>query len=1162
MLVTTMTSARGTHRVGIAAFLYALLIVYGSLYPFSGWIAREAPFAFLDQRLFARVPLPDLLTNVLAYVPLGLMTCLALGGRRSGLAWVLSTTAVGFCLSFSMEVLQAYLPSRVSSLSDLVANTVGTLAGALTARFLSADSLSVAWLKSLRSTWFRGDRLTDLGLIAIGLWAASQLIPFVPSFDVGKLRQGLAPIAHLFAGTAAFNTPQFATYLLNFAGLALIAKTVTLGGRHALRLFLGFGAVVLALKVPIVMRQLTIESILGLGGGVTLAVLLGQLSMRAMAWASAALISAGFLVFELTSDPSGQLTPFNWIPFRGHMVNPLTGIAAILETIWPAAALAYLARLAATHRARHLAAWGGGLLLTAYSLTLELLQERVPGRLGDITTVLLMAAVWGVYWCVRLDSRPDQSSSREPGQIPGPALWKVLLSAASLLAIMAGLVTWTLAHQPVERPLNEAEKHKLPAAESLPPVSLPGFRVLHPRLPHPSVEEIAFLQQHNPAFLRFQMERAQGGRGDLEPSVLTEFVQPGTQDLRVLHEHLMNLKFSWRGHEQVKPIAVAYDWLYANWTPTQRGQLRAKLADGCQYVIARIRDERHSPYNVYLYNSPFQALVACAIALYRDDPRGDAVMAFTYDLWKHRMLPVWRQVMGKNGGWHEGGEYVGIGIGQAIYQVPEMWRYATGEDLFASESGIRGFLDFLIFRTRPDGTHFRWGDAGYFDRIVPDAAALALRYRHAAAYTLAGPRDPVPTSWPWGPLADSTLIDPDAITQLPLTRLFDGIGLIVARSDWSPDATYLSFKAGDNFWSHSHLDQGAFTIYKGGALAIDSGLYGPKYGADHYMNYAYQAIAHNVITVTDPDDRVPAPGKERPRPIANDGGQRRIGSGWGVEAAPLDREEWESKREIYHTGNIEKFFDADGLVVAVADITPAYTNRYSGGGTFSHRTRRVERLWRVFAYDRVDDVVIVYDDVSATRTSFQKRWLMHTIEAPKTSGDGFTVIVSPANHAGRGGGRLEGHVIFPEHPVINLIGGRGFEFFVDERNFDEAGQVWAAVRSRGLLGPEPGSWRIEISPDGEELDDQFLVVMLPSKIGEAPAHKIRALRSGDLIGCEIAGPARTSRWWFRPGQIGVTVEITDVTGTRSYPLAPTSPTASIPKITWSDTVKRWLRITP
>ena len=45
--------------------------------------------------------------------------------------------------------------------------------------------------------------------------------------------------------------------------------------------------------------------------------------------------------------------------------------------------------------------------------------------------------------------------------------------------------------------------------------------------------------------------------------------------------------------------------------------------------------------------------MACSLASYGDDLRAEPVMRFSYDLWKNRVLPVWRQVMGKNGGWHE-----------------------------------------------------------------------------------------------------------------------------------------------------------------------------------------------------------------------------------------------------------------------------------------------------------------------------------------------------------------------------------------------------------------------------------------------------------------------------------------------------------------------------
>src|SRR5438067_4015633 len=98
----------------------------------------------------------------------------------------------------------------------------------------------------------------------------------------------------------------------------------------------------------------------------------------------------------------------------------------------------------------------------------------------------------------------------------------------------------------------------------------------------------------------------------------------------------MYLKSAWPGHEQGKQLAVAYDWLYSHWSEAQRAQLKGKLAEGCDYLIERIRKERLSPYNVILYNAPLQALMACSLALYGNDPRGEPVMRFSYDRWKYR----------------------------------------------------------------------------------------------------------------------------------------------------------------------------------------------------------------------------------------------------------------------------------------------------------------------------------------------------------------------------------------------------------------------------------------------------------------------------------------------------------------------------------------------
>ena len=1136
------------------AVIYALLLMYGSLFPFSEWNKNVGGFGtLLTQSWPLKVSRSDLVTNLLVYIPLGFFLVMALSQRVNGKTKIIGATLCGFALSLMMEYLQSYLPARVPSLVDTLINTIGTLLGALAAHNLSRHTFAGGQLRRLREHLFISGPLANLGLAVMTLWILSQLMPLVPSLDRGTLVEGIRPILLTLRGVTEFNFTQAAIYALDITTLALIARTV-LQKRHAfLRLFGLFICAVLLLKIPIISRQLSLEAVTGAGAALLILPFILHLKVRHLSFIAGALVLLAYVIEQLRRGDDATLHAMNWVPFLGQM-GSVVGLADIMAALWPFAVFAYFVLLAQPRRRRTVAILGG-VALFAFTLFLEWMQTRIPGRYADITDVCLAVLGWSLPWFVPLShAQPPHAAiqihaENENADVDTDtddpvaaarsrrSLWIVASIAVSGLIIGTSITAWSLLSASPEKGLDEAHLPQLPAPEQLTPTKIAGFRSSHPRLPAPSDSDIARLRAENPQFLADAARRAQKGEGDFYASTLMAYAEPGSQDLARLHQRLMSLKFQWRGHEQTKPVAVAYDWLYHQWSEQQRAQLREQLVEGCNYQINFIRTERLSPYNVFLYNSPFQALMACAIALYGDDPRGDPVMTFTQDYWKNRVLPVWRQIMGERGGWHEGGEYVGIGIGQAVYQLPAMWRKATGEDVFASTPGIRGFLDFLVYRMRPDGTYFRWGDAGFFDRAVPDQLALALEYKHRAAYSLVPARkEPSPTSWPWGPLTDASLYDRRAIDNLPLTAHFDGLGLLVARSDWTPNATYVSFKAGDNYWSHSHLDQGAFTIYKGGALAIDSGLYGPEYGSDHHMNYTYQTIAHNTITVTDPEDTVPAPqrGDKPPRPIANDGGQRRIGSGWGVEPAPLDLAEWKSKSDIYHTGRIEKLLMKDGLSVAVADLTPAYTNSLSGRGTFSHRTRRVKNLQRVFGYDSVDDVVVIYDRVTATDAEFPKRWLLHSLEKPELKDDGFVVRTFPTKQSGHAGGRLEAHVLLPEKPYLQLMGGPGFSFFVDGKNYGEG--VWEKAKKR--RGAEPGAWRVELMAEESNATDEFLVVLLPTLKDQTPGHRIRRLKSPAGTGVEIVGPQRTTRWWFDLSKKNVRIETITPNGSRVHDLGP------------------------
>lgn len=1091
------------------ACAYLLLLAYGSLYPLNGWDSHRGGLLVLLKAFgLKHLSRSDLVTNLVVYAPLGFLIAIALGDRVSHRRRIITAALCGAAFSLTMEYLQSYLPARVPSLIDALLNTTSTFIGAVLAHTFAAHSISGTWLHRLRQRLFLPGPLANLGLAILGLWVLSQLTPLVPSVDRGTIAEGIRPIMNLFRGKAAFNVGDVVGYTMTISAVGLLAATVIKPAERLQMLFGLFIGAVLLLKIPVVSRQLSLEALLGAGAALILLPLLQSLRKNTRPYLAGLMILLPYAMDQLTPGKDATLHAMNWIPFRGQLQNDIVGLEDIIGTLWPFAALAYLALFQSSRRP-HITAIMGAALIAAYTLSLEWWQTSIPGRYADITDICIALLGWALPWWlqrkVHIFAAPMQTG---PAPTARPSYRELLLTVAPFTVLMFGLAGLGVVFTPAETRSMAQARPGLPAPEDIVPASLPHFRGTHPRLPAPTAEDIAKLRQDNPNFLALHRRFAQGGKGRLDDAILMAYIEPGSQDLALIHQKLMALKVVWRGQQQVKPLAVAYDWLYAQWSEAQRKQLLEKVLEGCNYEINFIRRETLSPYNVYLYNSPLQALMACSIAAYQDDPRGEPVMAFTNDYWKNRVLPVWRQVMGKNGGWHEGGEYVGIGIGQAIYQLPNMWRQATGEDYFKSEPGIRGFLDFLVYRTRPDGTHMRLGDAGWFDKIIPDQLALALEYHHAAAYSLRPPpKFPTPTSWPWGPLSDDSLYDKTAAEKLPLTTYFDGIGLVVMRSGWGPDATYITFKAGDNYWSHSHLDQGSFTIYKGGGLAVDSGLY-TEYGSDHHLSYTYQTIAHNAVTVTDPDDTEPMPPKredQSPRAIANDGGQRRIGSGWG-EPAPLDLPDWKYQYDTYHTATITNFAEHDNAVFITADITPAYTNKYSGEGTFANRTRRIERYLRSIAYDRINDTLLIYDSVKKTKPAFTSRWLLHMQQQPSlTDTTRFQSVLGPRKNPEQSGGILNGEVILPAIPNITPVGGPGKEFWLNGRNYDNDGKVYKEM-SRRKNPREPGSWRIEISPTQEdEISDQFLVALIPRLTTDEDLPVIKCTQTSRTLHCSVRG---------------------------------------------------------
>ena len=176
---------------------YALLVVYASLYPFSGWRDQQIPpWDFL----FAEWPRYwtgfDIAANMVGYVPLGFLVALSFIRRGNvryfvkhpNLAAIAAGLLAGTGLSLLMEGIQNYLPARVASNVDFGLNVAGTLVGAVAATGLELGGAIDHWSR-FRERWFIPQARGALVLLA--LWPFALLFPAAVPLGLGQVLERL-----------------------------------------------------------------------------------------------------------------------------------------------------------------------------------------------------------------------------------------------------------------------------------------------------------------------------------------------------------------------------------------------------------------------------------------------------------------------------------------------------------------------------------------------------------------------------------------------------------------------------------------------------------------------------------------------------------------------------------------------------------------------------------------------------------------------------------------------------------------------------------------------------------------------------------------------------------------------------------------------------------
>ena len=273
---------------------------------------------------------------------------------------VLATLSAA-ALSLLLESAQSFLPARVPSHVDVLANVAGAAAGALAATILGRWPLGGGPFQRLRAQALLPGAAADLGLALLGLWLFAQLNPATLLFGSGDLRDlfagevGARHEADLFVSIEAVITSA------NLAAVALLASAGARPEAPIRRLVASLIVVALVVKtfaIAIVMRAenvfawLTPGALLGLGAGAAVALATLWLP-RTARLALAAMLLMGATVLVNLAPPNPYFAAMLKVWEQGHFLN-FNGLTRLVSAMWPFAALGYLVYLAAGERRRPL----------------------------------------------------------------------------------------------------------------------------------------------------------------------------------------------------------------------------------------------------------------------------------------------------------------------------------------------------------------------------------------------------------------------------------------------------------------------------------------------------------------------------------------------------------------------------------------------------------------------------------------------------------------------------------------------------------------------------------------------------------------------------------------------------------------------------------------
>lgn len=505
--------------------------------------------------------------------------------------------------------------------------------------------------------------------------------------------------------------------------------------------------------------------------------------------------------------------------------------------------------------------------------------------------------------------------------------------------------------------------------------------------------------------------------------------------------------------------ALVYDWCYDIIHEEERKYLYSSMMRLAENMEIGWPPFKESVVSGHASEAQINRdLLAMSIAVYDEDPEP---YRYTSYLILEKLVPM-RAFEYQSPRHSQGVDY---GAYRHRWEMHAAWLFYRMYGVHVFDKNIMGLAKYWLYMRLPGGGMLPDGDMFYKSGSYwKSPETMLLDYSYANDPMIKGEFERQ-GGLPDNPILFLLLNDPDlkaehSLDSLPLSIDFGPVlGGLIARTGWDMDENSNDVIAeikggGYHFGNHQHADAGAMQLYYRGLQVCDLGLY-VAYGIPYDYNFNKRSVAHSMMLVVDPEETIF-------RGAKNDGGTK------FNQRVPTTPEE--VKSDSWFDNGTVLYSDSGPLTQEPlyscfkVDLTGAYTSKVR------HYTRSF--CFLNLERDDIPAVIILSDDLLASRAEFKKFWKINTLEKPLLS-DSSVILWSHKNE-----------LVGKTHVETLLPLSEDREIEISNRR--DPGNILGPQDRISSGSPEANGYQIIIYPKSEKKCHRFLTVFQMTSDGTKP----------------------------------------------------------------------------